>query len=88
MQDKTHWTDGEGKVLPDAFVAFDGIEARKCAYKVHSDLGDGFIKGIDGKTKRVVGADHCCQMEMYSRSTQNPNFKSVFYGFGSNQILR
>ena len=59
VQDETHWTDGEGKVLPDAFVVVDGIEARKCAYKVHSDLGDGFIKGIDGKTKRVVGADHC-----------------------------
>jgi hypothetical protein len=25
---------------------------------VHSDLGDGFIKAIDGRSKRVIGADH------------------------------
>lgn len=58
VQDETHWTDGEGKVLPDAFVVVEGIEARKCAYKVHTDLGDGFIRGVDGKTKRIVGADY------------------------------
>ena len=58
VQDETHWTDGEGKVLPDAFVLAKGIEAKNCDYKVQSDLGDGFIKGIDGRSKRVVGADH------------------------------
>ena len=26
--------------------------------RVHTDLGDGFIRGVDGRTKRVVGADH------------------------------
>jgi hypothetical protein len=25
---------------------------------VHTDLGDNFIRAIDGRTKRVLGADH------------------------------
>ncbi len=58
VQDEGQWTDGEGKVLPDAFVVPNGIEAKKLAYMVHSDLGDGFIKGVDGRTRRTVGADH------------------------------
>ena len=58
VQDELHWTDGDGKVLPDAFVVANAIQAKPLAYKVHSDLGDGFIKGVDGRTRRVVGADH------------------------------
>ena len=58
VQDESHWTDGEGKVLPDAFVVPSGIQAKLLAYKVHSDLGDGFIRGVDGRTRRVVGAEH------------------------------
>ncbi len=58
VQDETHWVDGDGKVLPDAFVVSSGIQAKALAYHVHTDLGDGFIRGVDGKTRRVVGADH------------------------------
>ena len=58
VQDELHWTDGDDKVLPDAFVVATAIQAKPFAYKVHSDLGDGFIKGVDGRTRRVVGADH------------------------------
>lgn len=60
VADETAWKDGEGRILPDAFVVPDGIETKALAYKVHSDLGDGFIKAIDGRTRRVVGADHEC----------------------------
>ena len=58
VQDENHWTDGEGKVLPDAFVVPSGIQAKSLAFKVHSDLGEGFIRGVDGRTRRVVGSDH------------------------------
>ena len=44
VADETAWKDGEGRILPDAFVVPNGIEAKALAYKVHSDLGDGFIK--------------------------------------------
>ena len=58
VQDENRWTDGDGKVLPDAFVVPAAIQAKALAYKVHSDLGDGFIRGVDGRSRRVVGADY------------------------------
>lgn len=58
VQDEGQWTDGEGKILPDAFVVPQGITAKPLAYKVHTDLGEGFIKGVDGRSRRAVGADY------------------------------
>ena len=58
VQDESHWVDGEGRVLPDALVVPLGLHAKSLAYRVHTDLGDGFIRGVDGRTRRVVGADH------------------------------
>ena len=60
VADETAWKDGEGRILPDAFVVPNGIEAKALAYKVHSDLGDGFSKAVDGRTRRVVGSEHEC----------------------------
>ncbi len=61
VADENAWKDGDGRILPDAFVVPDGIETKALAYKVHSDLGDGFIKAVDGRTRRVVGAEHECR---------------------------
>ena len=58
VADETHWVDGDGRVLPDAFVVPRGLHAKALAARVHTDLGEGFIRGVDGRTKRVVGADH------------------------------
>ena len=58
VQDETHWCDGEGKILPDALVVAGDSTVKDLAYVVHSDLGDGFIKAVDGRSKRIVGADH------------------------------
>jgi hypothetical protein len=58
VQDEARWMDGDGKVLPDAFVVPSDIHAKALAYKVHSDLGEGFIRGVDGRTRRVVGSDY------------------------------
>jgi len=60
VADETAWKDGDGRILPDAFVVPNGIEAKALAYKVHSDLGDGFIKAVDGRTRRIVGSEHEC----------------------------
>ena len=60
VADETAWKDGEGRILPDAFVVPNGIEAKALAYKVHSDLGDGFIKAVDSRTRRIVGSEHEC----------------------------
>ena len=58
VQDETHWVDGDGRVLPDALVVPAGLHAKALAGRVHTDLEAGFIRGVDGRTRRVVGADH------------------------------
>ena len=58
VQDENKWTDGEGKILPDALLVNKGTTAKGLAYEVHTDLGDGFIKAVDGKTSRIIGSEH------------------------------
>jgi ribosome-binding ATPase YchF (GTP1/OBG family) len=58
VQDEHHLTDKEGRVLPDAHLIPRGSTAKDLAYKVHTDLGDHFIRGIDARTHRIIGADH------------------------------
>ncbi|MDH7506916.1 MAG: redox-regulated ATPase YchF [Candidatus Thermoplasmatota archaeon] len=58
VEDETHLTDKEGRILPDAHFMKKGSTARDLAYKVHTDLGDHFIRAIDARTHRVVGADY------------------------------
>ena len=58
VEDENKFTDHFGRVLPDAFLIPRGSTARDLAYKVHTDLGEKFIRAINAKTKRTVGADH------------------------------
>ena len=58
VEDENKYTDHFGRVLPDAHLLPRGSTARDLAYKVHTDLGDKFIRAINAKTKRTVGADY------------------------------
>jgi ribosome-binding ATPase len=58
VEDETHWTDTKGRVLPDAFLVPAGTPVRAVAYRVHTDLGEHFIRAIDGRTHRALAADH------------------------------
>ncbi len=58
VEDEHKWTDKQGRVLPDAFLMRKGINAKDMAFKVHTDLGDNFIRAIDGKTHMTIGHDH------------------------------
>jgi len=58
VEDETHLTDKEGRVLPDAYFMKKGSTAKDLAYKVHTDLGEHFIRAVDAKTQRTIGADH------------------------------
>ena len=58
VEDETHLTDKNGRILPDAHFMKRGSTAKDLAYKVHTDLGDHFIRAIDARTHRVIGADH------------------------------
>ncbi len=58
VEDENHWTDKNGNVLPDAILMKQGSTAIDLAFKVHSDLGERFIRAINGRTKRILGKDH------------------------------
>ena len=51
-------SDQYGNVLPDCFLMPEGSTALDFAFKIHTDLGNKFIRAIDVKTKRTVGKDH------------------------------
>ncbi len=50
--------DQHGNVLPDCFLLKKGSTALDFAYKIHTDLGETFIRAMDLKTKRTVGKEH------------------------------
>ena len=50
-------TDKDGNVLPDCFLVPKGTNALEFAYKVHTDIGDNFVKAINLKTKQPVAKD-------------------------------
>ncbi|MDI6856404.1 MAG: redox-regulated ATPase YchF [Candidatus Thermoplasmatota archaeon] len=58
VEDENKLTDKDGNVLPDAYLMKRGSTARELAYKVHTELGDKFIRAINARVKRVVGADY------------------------------
>jgi len=58
VEDENKYCDHDGNVLPDAYLVPKGSTARDLAFKVHTDLGENFIRAIDARTNRVVGADH------------------------------
>ncbi|MFB6082173.1 MAG: redox-regulated ATPase YchF [Halanaeroarchaeum sp.] len=55
VQDATHWTDGQGNVLPDAELLPQGSTPRDLAYAVHTDIGEGYLHALDARTGREVG---------------------------------
>lgn len=61
VEDEHKWTDKAGNVLPDTHLVKRGSTARDLAYKIHTDLGDNFIRAINCRTQRVVGHDHVLQ---------------------------
>lgn len=50
--------DSKGNILPDCFLVPSGTTALQFAFKLHTDLGNNFVKAIDARTKQAVGKDH------------------------------
>lgn len=50
--------DKDGNVLPDCFLLKGGSTALDFAFHLHTDIGEGFIRAIDVKTKRTVGKEY------------------------------
>ena len=50
--------DSEGRRLPDCFLLKNGSTALDFAFKIHTDLGNNFVKAMDVKKRMAVGKDH------------------------------
>ena len=51
-------SDQHGNVLPDCFLMPPNTTALDFAFRLHTDIGNHFIKAIDVKSKRPVGKEH------------------------------
>jgi len=51
-------TDSKGNVLPDCYLMKKGSTALDFAFKLHTDIGNNFVKAIDIRTKKAVGKDY------------------------------
>lgn len=51
-------SDSKGNVLPDCFLMPPGSTALDFAYRLHTDIGNGFVKAVHIKTKQAVGKDY------------------------------
>jgi ribosome-binding ATPase YchF (GTP1/OBG family) len=50
--------DKNGAYIPDCLLMEEGSKAIDFAFALHTDMGKGFIRAIDVKTKQVIGRDH------------------------------
>ena len=51
-------SDHKGNILPDAFLVPTGTTAKEFAYRIHSDLGEGFLYAIDARSHKRLGEDY------------------------------
>ncbi|MGQ9718571.1 MAG: redox-regulated ATPase YchF [Nitrososphaerales archaeon] len=58
VEDEKKLSDKVGHVLPDAYVMKEGSTARDLAYRIHTDLGEGFLYAIDAKKGTRLSADY------------------------------
>jgi len=50
--------DKDGNTLPDCHLVPSTTTALDFAFKVHTDIGNNFIKAIDLRTKQIIGKEH------------------------------
>ncbi len=58
VENETKWTDGQGRMLPDAHLLPRGSTPSDLAYAVHSDIGEGYLHAVDARAERRISEDH------------------------------
>jgi ribosome-binding ATPase YchF (GTP1/OBG family) len=58
VEDESKFADKNGNPLPDVYLLKKGSTALDLAFKVHTDIGNKFIGGIDARTRKKIGKDH------------------------------
>ncbi|MDD1671325.1 MAG: TGS domain-containing protein, partial [Methanomicrobiales archaeon] len=46
------------RILPDAFLLKKGSTPRDLAFRVHTEIGEGFLYAVDARTKMRVKDTH------------------------------
>jgi len=50
--------DSEGRTLPDCYLLAPNSTALDFAFKLHTDIGNNFVKAIDARTGKAVGKEY------------------------------
>ncbi|HMK47611.1 MAG TPA: redox-regulated ATPase YchF [Methanocella sp.] len=58
VEDETHYTNKDGVAFPDAFLVKKGSTAKDLAYRIHTQIGDSFLFGVNARTKMRLGEKH------------------------------
>ncbi|MBN1431667.1 MAG: redox-regulated ATPase YchF [Methanomicrobiaceae archaeon] len=58
VEDENKYCDGQGRVLPDAFLMKRGSTPHDLAFQVHTDIGEGFLYAVDARTKMRIKENH------------------------------
>jgi ribosome-binding ATPase len=53
-----NFVDSKGRTFADCFLLNEKSTALDFAFKIHSDLGEGFIRAIDVRTRKTIGKEH------------------------------
>ncbi len=54
VEDDNKYCNAKGQVLPDAFLMPIGSTPKDMAYRVHTDIGNGFLYAVDARTKMRI----------------------------------
>lgn len=57
VEDEGKYADKEGRVLPDAYLMEPWATPRDLAYKIHTEIGEGFIGALDARSKKKIKSD-------------------------------
>src|SRR5579884_4092500 len=58
VEDENRYSDKSGNVLPDAYIMPKGSTAKDLAYRIHTELGAGFLYAVDARKKQRLSADY------------------------------
>jgi hypothetical protein len=61
VEDEHKYCDGQGRVLPDAFLMKRGATPKDLAFRVHTEIGQGFLYAIDARKKMRIKESHPLQ---------------------------
>lgn len=58
VEDQNNFSDHEGRVLPDVFLAPKGTTPKELAYMIHTDLGETYAGAVDARRKQRIKEDY------------------------------